>query len=161
MSLGWNFERRRDTCAQFLIGVWMLAEGRAERSTNLEAVRARVRLSPEEALFAARRLHEEEFIVFERGGAVRSSAHGIERAVGLMETVRAKAARYHELTRTLDAGGTPVAVIAAVLRADGGALRCGSPDDDGDGLYRLVLNGEHAVIIERRQPDGTYDAVEQ
>jgi len=138
----------------------MLAEGRAERSTNLEAVRARVRLSPEEALFAARRLHEEEFIVFERGGSVRSNARGIERAVGLMEAVRAKAARYHELTRTLDAGGTPVNVIAAVLRADGGALRCGSPDDNSDGVYRLVLNAEDVVVMERQRADGTYDALD-
>jgi hypothetical protein len=153
MSLGWNFERRRDTCAQFLIGVWVLAEGRAECSTNLEAVRARVRLSPEEALFAARRLHEEELIIFERGGAVRSNSRGLARATALMEAVRAKAARYHELTRTLDAGGPPVAVIAAVVRADGGTLRCGSPDDDSDGVYRLVLSSDHGVVIERREPN--------
>jgi hypothetical protein len=156
MSLGWNFERRRDTCAQFLIGVWILGEGRAERSTNLEGVRARVRLSPEEALFAARRLHEEEFIVFDRGGTVRSNARGIERAAEIISAVRRKAERHHETTRTLEAGGTPVGVVAAVIRADGGALRCGAPDDDSDGVYRLALNEEHMVVIERQQPDGAF-----
>ena len=119
-----------------------------------------MRLSPEEALFAARRLHEEEVIVFERGGSVRSNARGIERAAGLMEAIRAKAGRHHEITRVLDAGGTPVGVIAAVIRADGGALRCGAPDDNSDGVYRLVLNAEDTVVMERQRADGTYDALD-
>ena len=80
MTVGWNFERRRDTCTQFLIGVHVFAKGLAERGTSLEAVRTRMRLSPEEALFAARRLSEEKLITFEAAGAVRSNARGIERA---------------------------------------------------------------------------------
>jgi hypothetical protein len=57
MTAGWNFERRRDTCAAFVIGVFEIVNGRPDRDTSLEAVRNRMRLSPEEALFAARRLN--------------------------------------------------------------------------------------------------------
>jgi hypothetical protein len=132
MTAGWNFERRRDTCARFLIGVSMLAKAHAERDTSLEAVRNRMRLSPEEALFAARRLNEEEFIVFAVGGAVRSKARG--------------------------AGGTELAVVAAVLRAAGAPLACGAPDDDAARSYRLALVGD-AVTLERQRDDGAFEAV--
>jgi len=49
-----------------------------------------MRLSPEEALVAARRLHAEESITFEPAGPVRSNAQGITRAESLMGDVRAK-----------------------------------------------------------------------
>lgn len=155
MTVGWNFERRRDTCARFLIGVWALASGVAGRDTSLEAVRSRMRLDPEEALFAARRLRDEELIAFAKGGAVASTARGVERAGELMAAVRAKATRHDEVARALRAGGTGLAVWAAVIRAEGGALACGAPDDDAEGLYRLVTAGD-AVVLERRGADGAY-----
>jgi hypothetical protein len=155
MTAGWNFERRRDTCARFLIGVSALAKGAPDRDTSLEAVRNRMRLSPEEALFAARRLHEEESIVFAKGGAVRSNAKGIERADALMRAARARLQRFDEVTRLLRAGGTELAVIAAVIRADGGSLACGSPDDT---THRLSLVGD-AVTLERQRADGTFEPV--
>jgi hypothetical protein len=156
MSVGWNFERRRDTCARFAIGVFLLAEGKAERDTSLEKVRSRMRLSPEEALFAARRLDEEKLLVFDAGGAVRSNTRGMEHAVALMDAVRSKAQRFHETMRMLRAGGTPVDVLAAVLRADGEALACGAPDDDADGTYRLALVDD-SVVVERRRADGAFE----
>jgi len=157
MTAGWNFERRRDTCARFLIGVSMLAKGLAERDTSLEAVRNRMRLSSEEALFAARRLHEEELIVFEVGGAVRSKARGVERAETITAAVIAKAQRHDEVLRTLRAGGTELAVVAAVIRATGAPLACGAPDDDARSC-RLALVGD-AVTLERQRDDGAFEAV--
>jgi hypothetical protein len=157
MTVGWNFERRRDTCARFLVGVWALAAGVAGRATSLEAVRSRMRLDPEEALFAARRLHDDELIAFAKGGGVTSTARGVERAAELMAAVRAKAARSDEVARALRAGGTGLAVWAAVIRADGGALACGAPDDDADGAYRLTVVGD-VVTLERRGADGAYGA---
>ena len=154
MTVGWNFERRRDTCTQFLIGVSLLTRGLADRDTNLEAVRSRMRLSPEEALFAARRLSEDKLIAFVAGGAVRSNARGIERTDELMGAVRAKARRFDELARTLRTGGPPLAVLAAVLRADGAPLACGGPDPDA--TYRLSLVDE-VVTLERRRADGSFD----
>jgi hypothetical protein len=156
MSVGWNFERRRDTCAQFAIGVFLLAEGKAERDTSLEKVRSRMRLSPEEALFAARRLDEEKLLVFDAGGAVRSNARGMEHAVTLMDAVRSKAQRFDETVRMLRAGGTPVAVLAAVLRADGTSLPCGAPHGEPDGTYRLALVDD-LVTLERQRADGGFD----
>jgi hypothetical protein len=158
MTAGWNFERRRDTCARFLIGVSMLAKAHAERDTSLEAVRNRMRLSPEEALFAARRLNEEEFIVFAVGGAVRSKARGVERAEAVTRAVIAKAQRHDDVLRTLRAGGTELAVVAAVLRAAGAPLACGAPDDDAARSYRLALVGD-AVTLERQRDDGAFEAV--
>ena len=152
MTVGWNFERRRDTCSRFLIGVSVLTDGVADRDTSLEAVRSRMRLSPEEALFAARRLLDENLIGFDAGGAVRSTEPGIDRASALMVSVRTKMGRYDEMARTLTAGGTPLAVVAAVLRADGGTLACGAPDQDEEGTYRLVLVGDE-VALERRVSD--------
>ncbi len=49
-----------------------------------------MRLSREEALFAARRLHEEESTAFEPAGPVRSNAQGITRAESLLGDVHAK-----------------------------------------------------------------------
>lgn len=156
MSAGWNFERRRDTCARFAIGVLLLAEGKAGRDTNLEKVRSRMRLSPEEALFAARRLDEEKLLVFDVGGAVRSNTRGLEHAAALMAAVRSKAQRFDETMRMLRAGGTPVAVLAAVLRAAGESLACGAPDSEPDGTYRLTLVDDE-VILERRCTDGGFE----
>lgn len=156
MTAGWNFERRRDTCARFLLGVWVLAKGLPGRDTSLEAVRSRMRLAPEEALFAARRLHEEKLLAFEAGGAVRSSASGIERAEALMHGVRGRANNFDEVARVLRAGGTPLEVFASVIRADGGALACGAPDTDAAAQYRLTLVGD-VVTLERGRPDGSFE----
>ncbi len=153
--LGWNFERRRDTCARFLIGVSQLANALAGRETSLEKVRSRMKLSPEEALFAARRLHEEELLTFDPGGAVCSNGRGIERAAALVAAVRASVARYDETARLLAAGGTPLAVVAAVIRTDGGALVCGAPASDEGTEYRLVLVADE-VVLERRASDGAF-----
>lgn len=138
MTTGWNFEKRRDTCTQFLLGVFVLAKGVAERDTSLEKVRSRMRLSPEEALFAARRLEEENLIGFD-AGAVRSNAKGIERAEALMAAMRSKAQRHDDVVRTLAAGGTPVDVFAAVIRVTGEPLACGAPDTDPEASCRLAL----------------------
>lgn len=155
MTVGWNFERRRDTCTQFLIGVSVLTKALADRDTNLEAVRARMRLSPEEALFAARRLAEEKLIAFAPGGAVRSNALGIERAQSLMAAVRAKVQRSDEVVGALRAGGPPLAVLAAVIRADGVPLACAGPDLDA--TYRLALVDD-VVVLERCRVDGSFEA---
>ena len=161
MTMGWNFERRRDTCTRFLIGVFLLAEGRAERDSSLEKVRSRMRLSPEEALFAARRLDEEKLLVFDAGGAVRSVARGIERAKVLMGEVRSKAQRFDDVTRLLRAGGSPVTVLAAVIRADGDSLACGAPPRGAgpDVAHRLSLDDD-VVTLERQRADGTFEPVD-
>ena len=158
MAQGWNFERRRDTCTQFLIGVFLLTKGLPERDTSLEAVRTRMRLSPEEALFAARRLSEEKLIAFQPAGSVRSSSRGNERADELMRGVRSKVQRFDDVTRTLRAGGPPLAVLAAVLRADGEPLACGSPYDAPDATYRLTLV-EDVVTLECQQQGGSFEPV--
>ena len=158
MTAGWNFERRRDTCARFLLGVALVAKGRAAHDTSLEAVRHAMRLSPEEALFAARRLHDDECITFEPGGAVRSNARGLERAAGLVRDVGARAQRFDDVAAALRAGGAALTMFAAVLRAEGGALACGSPADDADGAYRLALVRD-VVTLERRGTDGAFAAV--
>ena len=157
MTVGWNFERRRDTCAAFLIGVFVLAKGLADRDTSLEAVRNRMRLSPEEALFAARRLNEEKWLGFEAAGAVRSNARGIERAEALMGAVRSKVQRFDEVARTLRAGGIPLAMISAVIRVDGESLACGAPDSDADATYRLTLVDD-VVTLECRRAEGGFEA---
>jgi hypothetical protein len=157
MTAGWNFERRRDTCARFLIGVALLAKGRAAQDTSLEAVRHAMRLSPEEALFAARRLSEEEWITFEPGGAVRSNARGIERSAEMLRDVGARAQRFDDVAAALRVGGAAVTMFAAAIRATGGALACGSPDADADGAYRLVLVSD-VVTLERRGDDGSFAA---
>jgi hypothetical protein len=158
MTAGWNFERRRDTCSAFVVGVFVLAKGLAERDTSLEAVRNRMRLSPEEGLFAARRLHDEKLLTFEAAGAVRSNARGIERAEALMSAVRSKMQRFDEVTRALQAGGSSVAVLAAALRSHGEPLACGAPDDGAGATYRLALVDD-VVTLERRRADGAFEAV--
>ena len=155
MSAGWNFERRRDTCARFLLGVSSVVNGLADRDTSLEAVRSRMRLSPEEALFAARRLVEEQLIAFEAGGAVRSNARGIARAEALKDAVRSKARRHEEVVRALRAGGTALEVWAAVVQSEGGTMACGSPPDDPERAFRLTC--VEAVAIERQRDDGTFE----
>ena len=159
MTVGWNFERRRDTCAAFAIGVHLLAKGLAERDTSLEAVRSRMRLSPEEALFAARRLDEEKLLTFQPAGAVRSNARGIERAESLMSALRSKVQRGGEVARMLREGGIPLAILSAVIRAEGDALACGAPDgeEDADATFRLALIDD-VVTLERQRADGTFAA---
>lgn len=156
MTAGWNFERRRDTSARFLIGVFMLTKRLPARDTSLEKVRSVMRLSPEEALFAARRLDEEKLISFDPVGGVRSCEEGIERAEALMSAVRSRAQRFDDVVRTLGTGGTPVAVIAAVIRADGAPLACAAPDAEPDTTYRLALVDD-VVILERRRADGSFE----
>ena len=158
MTAGWNFERRRDTCTAFVVGVFVLAKGLAERDTSLEAVRNRMRLSPEEALFAARKLHEENLVTFEAAGGVRSNARGIARAETLMSALRAKMQRFDEVSRALDGGGSALAVLAAALRSHGEPLPCGAPDDNADASYRLSLVDD-VVTLERRLGDGAFEAV--
>lgn len=153
MTAAWNFERRRDTCTRFLVGVWALSQGVAGRDTSLEAVRSRMRLSPEEALFAARRLRDDELIGFEPGGAVRSNARGVERADAAMRGVRARVQRPDDAAAALRAGGTTVQVIAAVIRADGAAIDCGAGDDGA--AHRVALVGD-AVVLERQGVDGAW-----
>lgn len=157
MTAGWNFERRREATTRFLIGVSVLVNALPDRDTNLEAVRSRMRLSPEEALFAARRLHDEHLLVF-GGGPVRSTARGIERAAEWMDAVRAKAQRFDAASQMLRAGGAPLALLAAVIRADGGALACDAPETDRGASYRLAIV-EGDVIVERRRADGAFEAV--
>ncbi len=155
MTAGWNFERRRDTCARFLLGVSLLAKGAPEFDTSLEAVRHRVGLSPEEALFAARRLDEEQLIAFEPAGPVRSNARGIARASALVSAQRTKAQRFREVLSMLRANSTELAVLAAVLQSEGGSLACGAPDEDPERSYRLALV-DSAVTLERLGDDGAF-----
>lgn len=158
MTAGWNFERRRDTCARFLLGVSLLSKGAAGFDTSLEAVRHRMRLSPEEALFAARRLGEDELIAFEPAGPVRSNARGIARAESIAGAVRTKAQRHRELAAMLAPANTEHGVLVAVLRLDGAPLACGAPDEDPEGTYRLALVGD-AVTLEKMGPDGVFASV--
>ena len=160
MTVGWNFERRRDTCAAFVIGVHVLVKGLAERDTSLEAVRNRMRLSPEEALFAARRLDEEKLLTFQPAGAVRSNARTIERAESLVSALRSKVLREGEAARTLRAGGIPLAILGAVIRAEGDAIACGAPDgeEDAGAIYRLGLVDD-VVTLERQRADGTFESM--
>src|SRR5450631_2507436 len=105
MSSSWNFERRRTVCGAFVVGVSLIAKGKANFATSLEAVRNRMRLPPEDALFAARRLHEEQLIVFDEGGAVRSNEKGIQHAEDLVRSATSKTLSFGELARTLQSGG--------------------------------------------------------
>ncbi|HSO36732.1 MAG TPA: hypothetical protein VLT33_29605, partial [Labilithrix sp.] len=79
--------------------------------------------------------------------------------------VRSKMQRFDEVTRTLQAGGSSVAVLAAALRSHGDPLACGAPDqdasapDEGAGAtYRLSLVDD-VVTLERRRADGAFEAV--
>lgn len=158
MTIGWNFERRRDTCTQFLIGVMAAVSGKANAETSLEAVRSRMRLSPEEARFAARRLAEEELLVFDGRGAIRSNARGITSAEERVRTVRAKVTRFEDVVRVLRVGGPPLAVFGAVIRVDGAPLACGAPDSEPEATYRLAL-AEDVVTLERSTDGASFEPV--
>jgi hypothetical protein len=150
---GWNFERRRDTCARFLMGTAHIALGGADKLTNLEAVRNRVRLTPEEALFAARRLHEEQLIVFEPGGAVRSTASGIAKSAKLTSALRAQLSNHAHVLRVLRDGGTPLLVVASLLRIEGAPLHCGAPEGDPEVAYQLALTGDEVCLEKAVDPN--------
>ena len=158
MTESWNFERRRDTCSQFLIGVSAITKGLPDRDTSLEAVRTRMRLSPEEARFAARRLSDDKLIAFEAGGAVRSNAQGIKRAEELVQTLKTKLESFTEVTKLLRNGGPPIGVVAAVIRADGSPLPCGGPEEDGpDVSYRLALINDVVTLECQRGTEGEFE----
>ena len=160
MTVGWNFERRRDTCNAFVIGVFVLTEGLPDRATSLEAVRNRMRLSPEEALFAARKLDEEQRLSFDPAGAVRSNARGIGHARTLMEAIRSKLQTFDEVTRSLRAVGSALAVLSAAIRAHGETFACAGPPSASDVTYRLALTvAAEAVVLERTRGDGSFEAV--
>ncbi len=158
MSAGWNFERRRDTCAQFLVGVSRVTGGVAERATNLEAVRSRTRQSPEEALFAARRLAEESLLHFEPGGSIRSTAAGIARAAATVDAVLTKARRVADVRKLLAAGGPPLALLVSVLRELEGELACEPSDDELGGTYRLVCAADEVSLQRADEPPQDHNA---
>jgi hypothetical protein len=72
-----------------------------------------------------------------------------------MAAVRAKVQRSDEVARTLRTGGPPLAVLAAVIRADGAPLTCAGPEVDA--TYRLALVDD-MVTLERRTADGSFEA---
>ncbi|MDB4946396.1 MAG: hypothetical protein JWP97_5930 [Labilithrix sp.] len=159
MTAGWNFERRRDTCNAFAIGVFVLAKGLPDRATSLEAVRNRMQLSPEEALFAARKLDEELRISFDPAGGVRSNANGIAHADALMGAVRAKLRSFDEVTRALHAGGSARAVVIAAARTNGNVIECAGPPSAVGVDHRLVLeDARDVLVLERLGQDGSFEA---
>ena len=158
MTVAWNFERRRVTCAKFIVGVSLLSKGKPSFATTLEAVRARVRLPPEDALFAARRLHDEGSIEFDAGGAVRSTAKGLARADELLGAAKSKTSDFQDVTRTLASGGIPLDMLRLAILANGGALECGAPESDAARLYRLAMVGDE-IAVERANAEGMYEAV--
>lgn len=158
MTAGWNFERRRDTCNAFAIGVFVLAKGRPDQSTSLEAVRHRMQLSSEEGLFAARKLDEELRLAFDPAGAIRSTAKGIAHAESLMQAARSKLQSFDEVTRALGATGSARAVLAAAVRAQGNDIACGSPPSAPDVPHRLVLaDARDGLVLERQRDDGSFE----
>jgi hypothetical protein len=158
VTAAWNFERRHLTCARFLVGVSLIAEGRANHDTSLEAVRHRMRLPPEDALFAARRLGDEELIAFEPGGSVRSTAKGVERAAALLRDASATTREFDVMARTLRGGGIPLGMLKIALHAAGGLHPCGAPASDDGATYRVALVDDQ-VAVQRRRDDGTYEPV--
>jgi hypothetical protein len=153
MTAGWNFERRRDTCAQFLMGVSTLTKNLPMVDTSLEAVRSRMALSSEESRFAARRLHEDQLIVFDGRAKICSNALGSVRAATIIRDVRAQTQNYSTLARTLEQGGSAAILLAAVLRAEGPFV-CGAPED-ATVTFRLALV-DNTITMQHAQPDGTY-----
>jgi hypothetical protein len=151
MATSWNYERRHLTCGKFVVGVWLIAKGKAGFDTSIEAVRNRVRLPPEDALFAARRLDEEGLLAFEPGGTVTSNGKGIARAEELIEAGRAKALDFDDAKQTLARGGLPLEMLKLAAMACGGSLPCGA-----DAAHRLALAGDE-LALERRTPDGGYE----
>jgi hypothetical protein len=163
MTVGWNFERRRDTCTRFILGVSVLTEHTADKPTNLEAVRNRMGLSPEEALFAARQLASKNLITFDPVGSIRSSARGIEHAATLADALRASLGQHSDVVLALADGGARLAVIAALVRFDGGATACPAPEEEPSAAYRLTFAPGAAkkeavglVVVERQREDGTF-----
>ena len=155
MSPSWNFERRRVVCGAFVVGVSVVAKGKPGVLTSLEAVRSRMRLPPEDALFAARRLHEDQLIEFEAGGAVRSTDEGIRHADGLVRAAVSKVERFEEVSRTVAGGGVALAMLRTAILAHGGTLACGAPDGSVV-AHRLALR-EDLVTIERKTAEGTFE----
>ena len=156
MTTSWNFERRKVTCAKFLVGVSLLSKGKAGFVTTLEGVRSRVRLPPEDALFAARRLDEEGLITFDAGGAVTANAKGLDRAEEVLRSARSQAQASDDVTRTLRAGGIPLELLKLSVLANGGTLECGAPAAEAERPYRLSLS-EDELTIERGNADGSYE----
>jgi hypothetical protein len=146
MSGSWNFERRRVVCGAFVVGVSLLTKGQANVATSLEAVRSRMRLPPEDALFAARRLSEEQLIGFDEGGAVRSNAKGIRHADDLVQTATSKARSVEDVARTMEGGGLPLALLRIAIIANGGSLACGVTDGVEGATHRLALDGDEVTL---------------
>src|SRR5580704_2735611 len=155
MATAWNYERRHLTCGKLVIGVWLLAKGKPGFEASIEAVRSRVRLPPEDALFAARRLEEEGLIAFE-ARAVTSNAKGIARAEERMERARGNARDFEDARQTLARGGLPLEMLKVTVMASGGSLSCGAPRWDAAGEYRLALAGDE-LSLERKNSDGAFE----
>jgi len=158
MPNAWNYERRRVVCAKFLVGVSLVAKGEANASTSLEAVRNRMRLPPEDALFAARRLSEEQLIGFDPGGAVRSTSEGIVRAAEILRSATSQTDHADDVRRTLRGGGMPFEMLKIALMANGGVLDCGARESEAGTVYRLGLAGE-VITLERKTADGAFEPV--
>ena len=158
MTAPWNFERRRVTCARFLIGTSLVTEGKADSTTSLEAVRSRLRMPPEDALFAARRLNEEGLLTFDPGGQVRSHPEGIKRAEQMLQTARLQAAQFDDATRIVGEGGMPLEILKLAVMANGGSMVCASPSSGEASSYRLVSVGD-GIAIERMNATGVFEAV--
>ncbi len=152
----WNFERRRVVCGKFVVGVSLVTKGKANVETSLEAVRNRMRLPPEDALFAARRLDEEQLIAFNPGGAVTSTRAGIDRAEEIVRVATSRFGDFEDVTRCLRAGGVELAMLKIALVANGGALACGGPADELSVEHRLALVGDE-VAIERKTSEGAFE----
>ncbi len=157
MKTAWNFERRRATCARFLVGVWVIAKGLPGAETSLEAVRSRMKLPPEDALFAARQLDADALIVFEPQGAVRSTPAGIARAGELFQTAISSASDFVAAQRIVNGAGFPRQMLEIAILANGGMLACTTPVDGGDRL--ALVDGE--IVFERRGADGKFVRVER
>lgn len=158
MANAWNFERRTVVRARFLVGVWLVAKGAVNVATSLEAVRNRMRLPPEDALFAARMLDSEQLIGFEPGGAVKSTAGGITRVIELLASAKEQARRVDDATRVVRTGGIPLEMLKLALLVEAGSLACESPERDLQTDYRLVLVGDK-VTIERKGANGEFEPV--
>jgi hypothetical protein len=156
MATSWNYERRQLTCGKLVIGVWLVAKGKPGFATSIEAVRNRMRLPPEDALFAARRLDEEGLIAFDPGGTVTSNAKGIAHAAGLVDGACSKARQLEDARLCLTAGGLPLAMLEVAVMARGGSIECEAPPWDAGGAYRLALAGE-GLGLQRRTPGADWE----
>ena len=158
MSKAWNFERRQIVCARFIVGVSLVVKGATDAMTSLEAVRNRVRLPPEDALFAARRLDEEQKIQFDPGGAVRSTRKGIEHATEIVRVAAMNARHAEDVDRVVRGGGVPHAMLKLAVLANGGVLECEPVDGEARSTHRLRADGER-LILERRVADDAFEAI--